>query len=86
METTQIAKQTLAFQKTVFDNSFNAINMVQDQSEKMFNGYLDNLPWLTEEGKESLQTSVDMMKQVRDDFRKAVEDGFIKIEEMLEQK
>lgn len=86
METTQIAKQTLSFQKTVFDNSFNAMNMVQDQSEKMFNSYLDQAPWVTAEGKKSLQTSLDMAKQVRDDFKKSVEDGFVKFEEMLEQK
>lgn len=86
METTQIAKQTLGFQKTVFENSFNAMLMVQDQSEKMLNGYLDKLPWVTEESKKSLQTSIDMAKQARNDFKKAVEDGFVKFEEMLEEK
>lgn len=86
METTQIAKQTLNFQKTVFDNSFNAMIMVQDQSEKMLNGYLDKLPWVTEESKKSMQTSIDMAKQARDDFKKSVEDGFVKFEEMLQEK
>ncbi len=82
METTQFAKQTLSFQKTVVDNSFNAMNMVQDQSEKILNGYLENLPWVTEEGKKSLQTSIDMTKQIRADFKKAVDDGFEQIEKM----
>ncbi len=82
METIQFAKQTLSFQKTVIDNSFNAMNMVQDQSEKMLSGYLENLPWVTEEGKKSLQTSIDMAKQIRDDFKKAVDDGFEQIEKM----
>lgn len=86
METTQIAKQTLNFQKTIFDNSFNAMIMVQDQSEKMLNGYLDKLPWVTEESKKSLQSSIDMAKQARNDFKKAVEDGFVKFEELLEEK
>lgn len=86
METTQIAKQTLGFQKTIFDNSFNALTMVQDQSEKMLNGYIEKLPWVTEESKKSMQTSMDMAKQAREDFKKAVEDGFDKFEEMLEEK
>jgi hypothetical protein len=30
METTQFAKQTLGFQKTILENSFNAMNTVQD--------------------------------------------------------
>ncbi|MCP4343307.1 MAG: hypothetical protein GY799_31635 [Desulfobulbaceae bacterium] len=86
METTQFAKQALGFQKTMLDNSFNAMIMVQDQTEKMVNGYLDQLPWVTAEGKKSLQTSVDMTKKARDDFKKAVDEGFGKIEELLEEK
>ena len=86
METTKFAKQTLGFQKTIFENSFNALTMVQDQTEKMVNSYLDQLPWVTEDGKKSLQTSIDLAKKTRDDFKKAVEDGYRKFEELLEEK
>ena len=86
MDTTQIAKQTLTFQRTVFDNSFKAMIMVQDQTEKMVGGYLDKLPWVTEEQKRSMQDSINMAKQARDDFKKAIEDGFGKFEEMLVEK
>jgi hypothetical protein len=86
METNQFAKQTLNFQKTIFDNSFNAIALAQDQTETMFNGYVDNLPWVTDESKKSLQDSVDVAKKARDDFKKAVEDGFARFEELMEQK
>ncbi len=86
METTQFAKQALGFQKTILENSFNAMTMVQDQTEKMVNGYLDQMPWVTAEGKKSLQTSVDMAKKARDDFKKAVDDGYKKFEELLEEK
>lgn len=85
MEPTQIAKQTLGFQKTIFDNSSNAITMVQDQSEKLLTGYIDKLPWVPEESKKYLQTSMDMAKQARSDFKKAVDDGFAKLEELLEE-
>jgi hypothetical protein len=86
METTQFAKQALGFQKTILENSFNAMIMIQDQTEKMVNGYLDQLPWVTAEGKKSIQTSVDMAKKARDDFKKAVDDGYKKIEDLLEEK
>jgi hypothetical protein len=86
METTQFAKQTLEFQKTMFDNSFNAMTMVQDQTEKMVNDSLDQLPWATAEGKKTLQTSVDMTKKTRDDYKKAVDEGFSKLEQLLEEK
>ena len=86
METTEFAKQTLKFQMTVFENSFNAMVMVQDQTEKMFNSYLDKLPWVTDEAKKTLESSTDMAKKARDDFKKAVEDGFARFEELLEEK
>ena len=86
MDTTQFAKQTLTFQKTIFDNSFNAMVLVQDQTEKMVNNYIENLPWVTEEAKKSLETSVEMGKKARDDFKKAVDDSYEKFEAMLEKK
>jgi hypothetical protein len=86
METTQFAKQALDFQKVMLDNSFNAMVMVQDQTEKMVNGYLDQLPWVTAEGKKTLQTSGDVTKKAREDFKKAVDEGFSKIEQLLEEK
>jgi hypothetical protein len=33
-----------------------------------------------------MQDSINMAKQARDDFKKAIEDGFGKFEEMLEEK
>jgi hypothetical protein len=86
METTQFAKQTLGFQKTILENSFNAMITVQDQTEKIVNGYLDQMPWVTVDGKKSLQTSLDMAKKFRDDFKKTIDDGYCKIEELLEDK
>lgn len=86
MDSSQIVKQTLGFQKTIFENSFSAMVVVQDQTEKMVNSYLDQLPWVTDESKSSMKASVDMAKKARDDFKTAIEDGFSKFEEMMTQK
>jgi hypothetical protein len=86
MDTTQMANQSLSFQKTVFSNSYNAIVTAQDQTEKMLNNYIEKLPWGTDEGKKSLASSVEMGKKARDDFKKAVDEGYAKFEEMLEKK
>ena len=85
METTQMAKQTLSFQKTIFTNSYNAMVLAQDQTEKMLNSYIEKLPLTTDEGKKSLVSSVEMSKNARDDFKKAVDEGYAKFEEMLEK-
>ena len=86
MDTTQMAKQTLNFQKTIFTNSYNAMVLAQEQTEKMFSSYLEQLPWATEDGKKTLTSSVEMTKKARDDFKKAVDEGYAKFEEMLEKK
>ena len=85
MDTTQMAKQTLNFQKTIFTNSFNAMTLAQDQTEKMLNSYIETLLWGTEEGKKSLASSVEMANKARDDYKKATDEGYAKLEEMLEK-
>ncbi|MCP3889596.1 MAG: hypothetical protein GY702_12095 [Desulfobulbaceae bacterium] len=86
MDLTQMAKQTLSFQKTIFTNSFNAMVLAQEQTEKMLNSYIEQLPGTTEENKKSLEASVEMGKKARDDFKKAVDEGYAKFEDMLEKK
>jgi hypothetical protein len=86
METTKFAKQSLQFQKTIFENSFNALILAQDQTEKLVGSYLDQLPWVNDESRKALQTSVEMAKKARNDFKNAVEDGYRKFEELLEEK
>ena len=86
METTQMAKQALAFQKTIFNNSFNAMVLAQEQTEKMLGSYIETLPWVTEENKKSLESSVEMGKKACADFKKAIDDGYAKFEDMLEKK
>lgn len=86
METVKFARQSLLFQKTIFENSFNALVLSQDQTEKMVSAYLEQLPWVTEEGRTSLKDTVDMAKKARDDFKKAVDEGYKKFEELLEEK
>ena len=86
METTQMAKQTLSFQKSIFTNSFKAIVLAQEQTEKMLNSYVEQLPWGTDEGKKSFASVVEMSKKAMVDFENAVDEGYAKFEEMLEKK
>jgi hypothetical protein len=83
MDTTQTVKQTLDFQKTIFSNSFNAMVTAQDQTEKMLNSYFEQLPWVNEENKKPIDASIEMGKKTRDEFKKAVDEGYAKFEEIL---
>jgi hypothetical protein len=83
METEKIANQMISFQRTLFDSSFNAVKMAQDQTEKMTNSFMDKLSWIPEDGKKAVNDSADFYKKARDDFKKSVDDGFTKMEEMF---
>lgn len=86
MDTAQMAKQMIALQRTAFDNSYAAMSTAQDQTEVMINGYVEQFPWVTDEGKKQMKEVFTVAKKARDDFKKAVDQGYAKLEELLNQK
>lgn len=86
MEAVKIAKQMIGLQKTFFDNSFNAMVIVQDQSENMFNGFLNQFPWITKDGKKIWNETLQFSKKARDDFKNAIDEGYSRMEALYEFK
>lgn len=73
----------ISFQKTLFDNTFGAMIMVQEQTEKVADAFLVQLPWDAEDGKKTMNDVVRTYKEARDNFKKAVDEGFLKMEEIF---
>lgn len=84
MEAGKTAKQMIGFQKTLFENSFNAMVMVQDQTENITNQFMNQIPGITEDGKKAITNAIDFSKKARDDYKKAVNDGYAQIEKMFD--
>jgi hypothetical protein len=80
MEPKQMFKQLLDFNKTALDNTFNAMIMLQEQTETMGNMFMEKNPLLPEEGRKAVKDWISTCKQGRDDFRKVVDDSFKKME------
>ena len=59
MEPNAMLKQMLDFNKTAFDNGFNAMLMIQEQNAKMVNTFLEQAAWMPEEGKKLIRDWVD---------------------------
>jgi hypothetical protein len=72
MDQKQMVRQVIDFQKASFDNSFNAMVLIQEQTEKMAKTFLDQANWLPEEGKSVLNQWIGAYKKGRDDFKKSV--------------
>jgi len=76
----KFAKQMIDFYKSTFDNSFNAMVMLQEQTEKNMKMALDQATWLPAEGKKVVDEWVKAYKQGRDEFKKVTEENFKKVE------
>ena len=83
MEPKQFAKQMIQFNKAAFDNTFNAMAVLQEQTEKMVNSFMEQSAWMTAEGKKAVADWVKAYKRGRDDFKAAVDENFKKVEEFF---
>ena len=81
MDQKQIAKQMVEFNKVIFDNSFASMITLQDQTEKIINGFLEKSAWMTPEGKKTISDWISSYKKGRDDFKTAVDDRYKKVAE-----
>ena len=80
MDQKQLFKQMLDFQKSTFDNSFNAMSTLQEQGEKMVSAFLDQATWLPQEGKQLINNWVNAYKEGRDRVREVADTNFKKVE------
>jgi hypothetical protein len=83
METPNMTKQMIGFNKAVFDNAFNGIAFMQDYSENMMDGFMRQFPWVTEQNQKPLKDTMEFMKKARTDYKNVVDQGFEQLEEMV---
>jgi len=83
MDQKQLFKQMLDFQKTTFDNSFNAMVLLQEQTEKASVTLLDQATWLPEEGRKAIDEWIAAYKKGREEYKALVDENFKKVEEFF---
>ncbi|TYT73602.1 hypothetical protein [Desulfobotulus mexicanus] len=83
LEPTKFVQQILDFQKTAFDNTFNAMIMVQGQTEKMTETFLTKNSMIPEEGQKMLQEWMLAFKKGQEDFKKTMDENFKKFESFV---
>jgi polyhydroxyalkanoate synthesis regulator phasin len=86
MEPKQIAKQVIDFNKTAFDNSFEAMTVLQDQTEKMVNAIIEQNTLIPEEGKKAVADWVKSYKKGRSDMKATADESFKKVEAFFSAK
>lgn len=81
MEQTKVTRQMVEFYKTTFDNTFNAMMILQEQTEKMVGLFLEQSPWLPKEGKEAVNEWVKTYKRGRDSYKTSVDESYKKVKD-----
>lgn len=85
MDPKEIMKQMIAFNKTVFDNAFNAITVILEERDKAIGMYFEHTPWFPEEGKRIVNEWIKAYKKGRNDFKTAIDENFKKIDDFFLQ-
>jgi polyhydroxyalkanoate synthesis regulator phasin len=83
MDPKKVTQQTFDFYKSTFENTYNAISMLQEQSQKMLEIYLDQTQGFPEEGKKAVQEWIKTYKKGSQDFKSAVDENFKKVEDFF---
>ena len=86
MEPKQIAKQMIDFNKTAFDNSFEAMAVIQEQTEKMVVSLMEQSALFPEEGKKLINDWIKTYKKGREEFKAAADENFKKVEAFFASK
>ena len=82
MEMSTITKQMIGFHRAIFNNTYYGMTVMQDYSQNMMEGYLRQFPWVTEESKKPFNESIEFIRKAREDYKKAVDQGYEKLEDM----
>ena len=80
MEQGKVTKQMIEFHKATFDNTFNAMTVLQEQTEKMVNSYLEQAHWFPAEGKQAVNEWVKTYNKGREAFKENVNENYKKVE------
>ena len=76
-------KESLAFYKGTFDNTFQAMVILQEQVEKMVDLFLEQNAWVPEDGRKAVKDWVSAYKKGRTEFKKASDEAFEKVQKFF---
>jgi hypothetical protein len=76
----QFAKQMLDLQKTTLDQSYNVMLAMQDQSEKLMQGVMEQAAWIPDESKMVVKGWINALKKSESDCKQMMDDYFASIE------
>jgi hypothetical protein len=83
MDQKQPIKQMIEFNQATFNNTFNAMVLLQDQFENVAKTALDQIPGLPPEGRKAIENWVESYKTGCDNIKSYVNDSYNQVEKIF---
>lgn len=83
MDNKKIFAQVIDFQKNMFDNSFEMISNIQDQSEELFNRAIEKNPLIPNDTLKVCTYWMDLVKKNRKNYKSFTDTNFIKFKDLF---
>ena len=81
MDTARLAKQTLDFYRTNFENTFRTLTLLQEQTQVLIATQMEQTAGLPAEGKKLVNDWMKAYRKNCEEFKKAVDENFNRLEE-----
>ncbi len=85
MEYNRMAKEIVNFQRHSFENWYNAVSMLQDQTTSTMDMMLDQAGWMPEESRQPIHDWMNVFHRERDRFKSYVNEGFDGLEKFVSE-
>lgn len=76
MEQKQMLKQMVEFNQTAFNNTFNAMTLLQDQYKHAANNLLEQATWLPAEGRQAIENCAETYKSACQTFKQQIDENY----------
>lgn len=81
MDPKQLTKQLMDFNKAVFDQNFQMMKILHDQTENIFLRFLERSNWITEDGKKVIKEWAKVCIKGSEYFKGCADENYKKIAE-----
>jgi hypothetical protein len=85
MNTNEISKQALDFQKGVFASWYGALAILQDQAASAVDTMLNQTSWIPDQGRQVILSWVSACKDERERFKAYMDESFSGLEKYIAQ-
>ncbi|KJS31901.1 MAG: hypothetical protein VR64_10305 [Desulfatitalea sp. BRH_c12] len=84
MEQKQMLKQMVEFNQAAFNNTFKAMEMMQDQFERVARSVMEQATWLPAEGRNAIENWVQAYKGGREKYKQYLDESYGQVEKFFQ--